>query len=147
MWCMHIIYISWTTARTMPGSTVDDRLLAAYGEFACMCKQHKIRSLEELAVYRSKCFHLEAVWRQGNRGQFHSMCLGRNARGGCVEWTIPIESQSVLTRKHLRPNKRSFPTISQKHFNGADLALATKTRVCFGLLSFNDCHWFRNPQF
>ena len=27
---------------------MDDRLLAAYVEFARMCKQHKIRSLDEL---------------------------------------------------------------------------------------------------
>ncbi|CAJ1459448.1 unnamed protein product [Effrenium voratum] len=86
------------------GDNQDERLRRAHVEFVAECRRHKIR----------------------NRGQVFSMQL----RGICV-WALFCFTSSVgllfwNPRKHLTGAASAYPSITQKHFNGAEAAILAR---------------------
>ena len=83
------------------GATVDERLRKAHTDFIKECRKHRVRPLLAKAV--------RVQWWDEAIGVRSSLCSLALYRRG-LDWP----------RKHLYPSGKSgFPTIVQKHLNGA----------------------------
>lgn len=83
---------------------MDERLRCAHVEFVQQCRKHRIK----------------------NRGKIFTLQLGNTVCTCGVKLSsseLACACVCVYPRKQLVPTASSVPSLSQKHFNGADQAL------------------------
>ena len=111
-----------------PGEHQDERLRMAFVQFTSECKKHGVSDL----VTRSSghMLHMEVCTKDygfclstnphsGNRGQIFSVLLGSSLLKFVfffLKWTSHV---SVLRKQMYPLGKGNYPTLVQKHFNGA----------------------------
>ena len=99
------------TGAVWRAETQDERLRLAFVQFSNLCREHKVSALAHGRVAKKST----SMSNLGNRGQIFSMSFGR---------TCDLRTCCVDLRKHLYPmGKKNYPSMLQKHFNGAETGL------------------------